>query len=514
MPQPSTPAVGIDLGTTYSVVARLDEQGRPVTLVNSEGDRLTPSIVLFDGTDVVIGKEALKAMVSEADHVAECAKRDMGHRVFHKVLDGKQYAPEVIQAWILNKLRNDAVQQIGPFNKAVVTVPAYFDEVRRKATQDAGYMAGCEVMDIINEPTAAAVAFGFQQGYLDHSGSTDEPRRILVYDLGGGTFDVTVMEIRGSEFLALATDGDVRLGGYDWDQRLVDMVSERFLAQHFVDPRQDPVIAGKLWRECEDAKRTLSARPKAPVVCEFHGKTARVEITREQFEEATQDLLDRTRFTAQQALKAAGLEWSDLDRVLLVGGSTRMPMVRRMLEDISGTRPDSSVAADEAVAHGAALHAGLILAQREGRPASFSIKNVNSHSLGVVGMDPLTRRKRNGTIIPRNTPLPVTAKRVFKTTKEAQKSILVQIVEGESPSADDCTPIGRCSVRHLPPKLPAKYPVEVCFHYQANGRLKVRVHVPKTDRQVETEIVRENGLSKEHMDAWRQYICGLEPSDH
>jgi molecular chaperone DnaK len=508
------PAVGIDLGTTYSVVSRLDEQGRPVTLVNAEGDRLTPSIVLFDGSDVVIGKEALKAMVSEADHVAECAKRDMGHRVFHKVLDGKQYAPEVIQAWVLNKLRADSMQQIGPFEKVVVTVPAYFDEVRRKATQDAGYMAGFEVMDIINEPTAAAVAFGFQQGYLDRGGSTDQPRRILVYDLGGGTFDVTIMEIRGSEFLALSTDGDVRLGGYDWDQRLVDLVAEKFIREHCADPREDPVTAGKLWRECEDAKRTLSARPKAPVVCEFRGKTARVEVSREQFEDATQDLLDRTRFTCVQALRAAGLDWSDLDRVLLVGGSTRMPMVRHMLQQISGRPPDNSVAADEAVAHGAALHAGLLLAKREGRPASFSIKNVNSHSLGVVGVDPLTRRKRNGILVPRNTALPVTAKRVFKTSKQDQKSILVQIVEGESPSADDCTPVGRCSVRHLPTGLPAKYPIEVYFHYQANGRLKVRVCVPKTDRQVETEIVRENGLSKEHMDAWRKHICGLDPKDY
>jgi molecular chaperone DnaK len=508
------PAVGIDLGTTYSVVARLDEQGRPTTLVNAEGDRLTPSTVLFDGTDVVVGKEALKAMLSEAEHVAECAKRDMGHRVFHKVLEGKQYAPEVIEAWILHKLRSDAAAQIGEFQKVVVTVPAYFDEVRRKATQDAGYMAGCEVMDIINEPTAAAVAFGFQEGYLDRSGSTDEPRRILVYDLGGGTFDVTIMEIRGSEFLALATDGDVRLGGFDWDQRLADLVAEKFVREHGADPREDPKVAGKLWRECEDAKRTLSARSKAPVVCEYRGKTARVEVSREQFEETTQDLLDRTRFTCVQALRAAGLDWPDLDRVLLVGGSTRMPMVKQMLQQVSGRAPDTSVAADEAVAHGAALHAGLLLARQEGRPATFSIKNVNSHSLGVVGMDPLTNRKRNGILIPRNTALPVTAKRVFKTAKENQRSILVQIVEGESPSADDCTPIGRCSVRHLPTGLPSRTPVEVCFHYQSNGRLKVRVHVPNTDRHVETEIVRENGLSKEHMDAWRKYICGLEPSDY
>jgi molecular chaperone DnaK len=512
--QENIPAVGIDLGTTFSAVSRLDERGLPQTLVNAEGDHLTPSVVLFDGDEVVVGKEALKAMAVESNCVAECSKRDVGHQAFHKTLHGKQYPPEVIEAFILNKLRRDAQQQIGPFTKVVITVPAYFDEVRRKATQDAGYMAGFEVLDIINEPTAAAVAFGFQQGYLNEEGSSSEPQHVLVYDLGGGTFDVTVMEIRGTEFIALATDGDVRLGGYDWDQRLVDIVAESFVRQHKFDPREDPIAAGKLWRECEDAKRTLSARSKATVACDHKGLAVRIEISRQQFEEATLDLLDRTRFTTVQSLRAAGLDWSDLDRLLMVGGSTRMPMVHAMLRQLSGKEPDASVAADEAVAMGASLHAGLILAQKQGKPPVFTIKNVNSHSLGVVGVDPLTGRRRNGTLIPRNTPIPVTAKRTFKTRKENQRSILVQIVEGESPSADDCTQLGKCSVRHLPDELPAGSPVEVLFHYQPNGRLKVRVNVPGAERQMATEIVRENSLSKEHLDGWRKYICGMEPTDY
>lgn len=510
----SVPAVGIDLGTTFSVVAKLDDEGRPQTLINAEGERLTPSVVLFDQDAVVVGREALKALAIEAEHCAECSKRDVGHRVFHKVLEGKQYPPEVIEALILNKLRIDAAAQIGPFSKAVVTVPAYFDEVRRKATQDAGYMAGLEVMDIINEPTAAAVAFGFQQGYLNREGSSIEPQHILVYDLGGGTFDLTCMEIRGTEFIALATDGDVRLGGYDWDQRLVDLVAEQFIRKHGADPREDPRSAGKLWRECEDAKRTLSTRPKATVICEHRGLIAHAEVTREQFEESTQDLLDRTRFTTVQTLKAAGLEWKDVDRVLLVGGSTRMPMVRRMLEELTGKPPDASVAADEAVAHGAALHAGLLLAKEQGLPRLFRIRNVNSHSLGVVGIDPLTKRRRNGILIPRNSRLPVTAKRTFKTSKANQRSVLVQIVEGESPSADECTPIGRCSLPKLPSGLSAQTPIDVWFHYKPNGRLKVRVLVPGTDRKVETEIVRENSLPKEHLDGWRQYISGVPPTDY
>jgi len=508
------PAVGIDLGTTFSVVAILNEVGQPETLVNAEGDRLTPSLVLFDNDQVIVGKEALKALATEAEWVAECSKRDVGHRVFHKAIGGKQYPPEVIEAFILNKLRVDTTARIGDYEKVVITVPAYFDEVRRKATQDAGYMAGFEVMDIINEPTAAAVAFGYQKGFLSPEGAGHKPEIVLVYDLGGGTFDVTVMEIHGREFRALATDGDVRLGGFDWDQRLVDLAAEGFVRQHFLDPREDARAAGKLWRECEEAKRTLSVRPKTFVPIDFMGRTARIEITRPQFEEATQDLLDRTRFTTEQALRAAGLNWQKVDRVLLVGGSTRMPMVRQMLQKLSGKEPDASVEADEAVAHGAALHAGLLLAKSQGKPRIFKIKNVNSHSLGVVGVDPLTKRRRNGIVIPRNTPLPATARRIFRTQKENQRSILVEVVEGESPSADDCTQIGRCSVRGLPPALPAKTPVHVYFHYRTNGRLKVRVEVPHANTKIETEFTRENSLPKEHLDGWRKYICGKDPTDY
>lgn len=504
--------VGVDLGTTFSVIARLDERGHPTTLVNAEGDRLTPSVVLFDREDVVVGREAMKALATEHEHVATCAKRDIGHHVFHKVLDGKQYPPEVIEAFILDKLRRDAAEQIGHFEKAVITVPAYFDEVRRKATQDAGYMAGFDVLDIINEPTAAALAFGYQQGLLESK--SREPQHVVVYDLGGGTFDVTVMEIRGNHFTALATDGDVQLGGYDWDQRLLDMVAEAFIQLHHCDPREDPNTVGKLWRDCEDAKRTLSARPKATVPCDYRGLSARVEVSREYFEEATQDLLDRTRFTTAQTVKAAGLTWDEVSRVLMVGGSSRMPMVRDMLRKVSGQEPDTSVGADEAIAHGAALRAGWLIARSQGKPPSFKIKNVNSHSLGVVGLDPQTRRRRNGILIPRNTKLPVTAKRTFRTHKPGQRSILVQIVEGESPSADDCNPLGKCSVAGLPKDLPARSPVEVHFHYQSNGRLKVRVRVPGAGQEAETEIVRENSLPKEHLDGWRGFIAKLEPTDY
>lgn len=507
------PAVGIDLGTTFSAVARLDDIGRPQTLINAEGDKVTPSMVLFEGNEAVIGKEAVKAMATDMDMIAECPKRDLGQRMFRKVLGGRQYPPEALEAWILNKLRVDSVKQIGDFSKVVITVPAYFDEVRRKSTMDAGYIAGFEVMDIINEPTAAAVAFGFQQGFLNPDGRTEERKKIVVYDLGGGTFDVTVMEIGGGEFRALATDGDVQLGGRDWDERLVDFVAEDFIRKYGMDPREDPNTHGLLWRECEDAKRTLSARSKAGISCHYQGNAVRIEVTRQQFEEMTQDLLDRTAFTVRQTLQAAGLEWGDMDRVLLVGGSTRIPSVFEMLKKISGMEPDCSVSPDEAVAHGAALHAGLLLTKHGGRSPTFGIKNVNSHSLGVVATDTKTKRQRNAILIPRNTPLPVTAKRVFKTQKAGQKSILVQIVEGESASPEDCSQIGRCSVRDLPDNLPAQTPIEVRFKYEENGRLTVVVRVSDTDTRLKHELTRDNSMSDDQLNSWRKYISQLDPPE-
>jgi molecular chaperone DnaK len=504
-------AIGIDLGTTFSVVARLDDLGRPQTLSNAEGDKTTPSAVLFDGDEIVVGREAVKAIGTDTESVAECAKRYLGRRMYPSTLGGRRYPPEVIQAWVLNKLRVDAQRQLGPFEKVVITVPAYFDEVRRKATQDAGYMAGFEVMDIINEPTAAAVAFGFLQGFLQEGQEDHEPLKILVYDLGGGTFDVTVMEIVGNQFHALATDGDVQLGGRDWDQRLVDYVAEEFIRKFGIDPRDDANTLGRLRRECEEAKQTLSARGKANLTCEYQSCTVQLEVTRELFQEMTQDLLDRTAFTTRQTLEAAGLTWEEIDRVLLVGGSTRMPAVQSMLQDLSGKVPDCSVSPDEAVAHGAALHAGLLLSRHRGEPPAFSIRNVNSHSLGVVAMEAKTKRLRNAILIPRNTPLPVTAKRIFRTQHADQRSILVQIVEGESQSPEDCAQVGKCSVRNLPESLSPQTPIEVRFHYAENGRLEVTVRIVGANKFLRHELTRENTMSAEQLNGWRQYIAQLPP---
>lgn len=503
-------AVGIDLGTTYSALAYIDPTGQPKAIANAEGDRLTPSVVFFDEDAVIVGKEALKALSSHATNVARCMKRDLGRRFFPRELAGRHFPPEALEAWVLNKLRCDANRVIGEIHSVVVTVPAYFDEVRRKATQDAGYMAGLDVMDILNEPTAAAIAFGFDEGAL--GANRTRPVRIVVYDLGGGTFDVTVMEIVGREFITLATDGDVRLGGEDWDGRLVDMVAEEFLREHGSDPREDANSLGRLWRECEEAKRTLSVRTKATITCEHRLATSRISVSREQFEERTRDLLDRTLFTTRQTLQAAGMNWSQIDRVLLVGGATRMPAVIERMRQLSGKEPDTSVAADEAVANGAALHARRLLDERSGMEAPFAIRNVNSHSLGVVATDPLSGQNRNAVVIPRNTPLPVQCKRTFKTQKANQSSVLVQIVEGESAGADECIQIGRCTLRDLPSYLPAQTPIEVRFRYEENGRLTVLVKAIGTDRWLQHEIQRPNSLNDSQLDAWRSFVTGSNRS--
>lgn len=506
-------AIGIDLGTTFSAIAWLDGLGRPEILVNADGDKLTPSAVLFEGEDsVIVGREAIKALTTEADNVALCAKREVGSRFFHRPLANRMVPPEAIEAWILRKMIVDAGRQIGPITQAVITVPAYFDDVRRKATQDAGYMAGLEVLDIINEPTAAAIAYGYRQETLPSASDRQQKVNVLVYDLGGGTFDVTVLEIRGADFRALATDGDAALGGQDWDNRLMDFAAEHIKRKAQTDPRENANAKGRLWRECEDAKRTLSTRSKTHITCDFAGQTISLEVSRQQFEDMTRDLLERTAFTTRETLDASGLSWDNLDRVLMVGGSTRMPAVVAMLREISGKEPEMSISPDETVAFGAALRAGFLLKAPTATARNYHITNVNSHSLGVVGTDPATRTRRNAIVIPRNTPLPVTTRRVFKTEKPNQRSILVPIVEGESRDPEHCVPIGECIIPQLPPDLPAQTSIEVLFSYAENGRLIVNVAIENCETPPSFHLERPHALTPHELDRWRRHISHLPPA--
>jgi molecular chaperone DnaK len=511
--QSQAPAVGIDLGTTFSVVAHLDSQGRPWTIPSCEGDPTTPSVVLFDDGQVVVGSEAAKAAEFEPGLVATFAKRDVGNRHFHRTIGGQHLPPEVIQALILKKLKEDAVLKLGEFTKAVVTVPAYFNEPRRRRTQDAGRMAGLEVLDIINEPTAAAIAYGVQQEFLDERGRSSRRETILVYDLGGGTFDVTLLQIDGQAYTAIATGGDVFLGGIDWDRRIVDLVAEQFQAEHGVDLREDPITLQSLLREAEDCKRSLSVRDDARLRFAHEGQRVQVDLSRTQFEEATGDLLDRTLLTTRRVLREGNSSWDDVDRLLLVGGSSRMPAVHRMLEAESGRSVDRSLSPDESISQGAAIYAGLLLGSDVAVLQDMSVKNVSSHHLGVLGVERSTGRKRRQLMISRNTVLPAESVHQFKTLEDDQVSVEVNVIEGGDDSGNDATKIGRCVVSGLPPGLPARTPVEVTFRYESNGRLAVAAWVPSVDQRAQLEIKREDGLPAAAIEDWAARIqSGLQLS--
>jgi molecular chaperone DnaK len=499
--------IGIDLGTTNSAMAWVDSTDRSSMVVNAEGEIITPSVVYFSEREVVVGKNARTAITAHPDMVAQWVKRDMGAPFYSHPIHGHYLPPEVIQACILRKLKADLVRAVGNDIQTVITVPAYFDEMRRKATADAGDMAGLRVLDIVNEPTAAAIAFGEALGYLGADGKSQQELNVLVYDLGGGTFDVTLLRLSAGKVQTLATDGDVQLGGHDWDQRLVDYAADAFVKKHQLDPRRDPATLNRLYLDAMEAKHTLTARNRAAIPIVFQDRFAETAVTREQFEEMSADLLERTAYTSRQVLAVAGLKWQNLQRILLVGGSTRMPMVARMLQNLTGIQPDRTVNPDEAVARGAALYASHLLAGRTGGARNtFQVTNVNAHSLGVEGIETDTLRKKNVVLIPRNTALPARHTERFATKADGQRSIVIKVLEGESTQPGDCIAIGRTVIRDLPAGLPKGWPVEVTFRYGTNGRLAVEALVPGTNHQARLELVRETGLSNEGLARWKQPI--------
>ena len=501
-------ATGIDLGTTNSAMAWVNETGRSAMILNAEGEVITPSIVFFSESEVVVGRGARTAITSHPDMVAQWVKRDMGSAYYSHPIGGRYLPPEVIQACILRKLKGDLSRAVGDSVQTVITVPAYFDEMRRKATADAGEMAGLRVLDIVNEPTAAAMAFGESLGYLSASGSAREELNVLVYDLGGGTFDVTLLHLAPGRIQTFATDGDVQLGGHDWDKRLTDFAADAFKKAHGLDPRDDPATVNRLYEDAMEAKHTLSVRGRAKLPVAYAGKTVEVQVSREQFEEMSADLLERTAYTSRQLLATARLQWSDLHRVLLIGGSTRMPMISNMLRKLTGIEPDRTVNPDEAVARGAALYANYLLNRQQASPQQgLVVSDVNSHSLGVEGIDTDTLRKKNVVLIPRNTPLPVTFTERFATKLEGQHSIVIKVLEGESTLPGECITLGRTVIGDLPEGLPRGWPIEVTFEYGANGRLAVRATVPGTHHQAVLELLRDVGISDEGRARWRVLVC-------
>jgi molecular chaperone DnaK len=500
------PSIGIDLGTTNSVIAHRDRTGHPLTLRNADGELTTPSVVYFHPSAVVVGREAAKMALFEPHRVAQFAKRDIGNIRYHRPVCGQHLPPEVIEALVLQKLVSDARLRMGDFRKVVVTVPAYFNEPRRKATQDAGRLAGLDVLDIINEPTAAAIAFGVQQGFLSDKGVARYRERVLVYDLGGGTFDATLMELNGRRFSALGTAGDVHLGGIDWNRRLANYLATAFQETHGVDVCADPIGAQTLLAEAEDAKRALSTRDEVVIHLAFDGHRLGVRVTREMFEHMTEDLVMRTSFTINKLLRDASLDWDDITRVLLVGGSTRMPMIQEMLKRESGQDLDRSLSPDEAVAHGAAIYADLLLHAADTERPQVEVINVNSHNLGVLGVEKETGRPRTKVLIPRNTPLPTKGLGRFVTAKKNQTSVAVRVVEGGDASGKNATAIGKCVVRHLPEGLPEKTTVEVKFRYTSDGRLAVQAWLPSAECEASLVIQRAAGMSDSAIQRWQQRI--------
>jgi molecular chaperone DnaK len=510
-----SPIVGIDLGTTRSVIAHVDSQGHPYTIPNREGDSTTPSVVLFENDCVSVGKEALKAAAILPDQVARFAKREMGKDCYSRQVNGQTYPPEMIQSLILGNLRRDAESKLGcKVQRAVITVPAYFDEPKRRSTMDAGLLAGLDVKAVINEPTAAAIAFGHT-----NKQSLSEPQTILVYDLGGGTFDVSIVAMDGSDITVLATDGNAMLGGMDWDKCLTRWLDAKFALHHSIRPSETPGGEQFLWRESEEIKHSLTSRRRVNVRLGYEGHVLRCEITRDEFEEITAHLLDRTRFTVRKLVSDAGLTWIEIDRIILVGGSTRMPQVKAMLLRESAMEPDCSISADEAVAHGAAIYAATRDTsgrdQQDDLESTFKITDVNAHNLGVLGVDKQTGSRCNHIMIARNTPLPASHATRFETIRDDQPSVAVEVIEGGDARGQHATQVGRCVIHDLPPNLPAGTPVDVLFRYDTDGLINVKASLPTCGQQATLRIDRASGLSIEERTKMHDIhlALGLEPND-
>jgi molecular chaperone DnaK len=512
--------VGIDLGTTLSVVSHLAPSGVLTTIANRDGEPLTPSAVYLDGSSALVGKAAKKAAAHFPDKVATVIKRDMGLPVYSRKVGGRELRPETLSAIILRKLKQDAARRIGPISSAVITVPAFFDDTRRKATEDAGEIAGLEVLDIINEPTAAAIAYTFE-GRLNAANAKsalsfpDGRQKVLVYDLGGGTFDVTIVELSSRRCRVLATDGAVELGGKDWDERIIDFIGEQFARQHGYNPLSPEdaspdcskarLAAGSY---AEATKELLSELPMAPLEYSYHGHELQSTMTRDTFEALTRDLLAHTKILTDHVREQARLTWDQIERVLLVGGSTRMPMVINTLRELTGKAPDDQLDPDQVVARGAAIYAAIRASndarleeeldeQLARKLKEVEVRNVNAHSLGIQGYDRKKKKHVNAVLIRKNSPLPCAKSRKFRLGKKGVTELRVKVLEGDAEDASDCTIIGECVVSDLPPDLPAHSPVQVQLRFQQNGRLRVTALEPTHGIVAKAEIRREGGLTDE-----------------
>lgn len=514
MTQSHRKIAGIDLGTTYSAIAHFDASGNAAVLPNGDNERITPSVILFEENEVIVGKIAKECAVASPDKVVQFIKREIGDPDWVREIHGHEYTPEMLSAIILKKLVEDAEAQTGEaITDVVIGVPAYFNDAERKATQDAGQIAGLNVIGLLNEPTAAALAYGLS--------NTGTHCKALVYDLGGGTFDVTVIDIDGTNITVLATDGERRLGGKDWDDELLNFIADKFVEEHGIDPRDDLEANQDLRNKVEEAKKALSKKPKVKIVAQCQGQNIKLEIGREEFEEMTRPLLEQTETYLDVVLEKAHLTWNEIDHIILVGGSTRMPMVREMLERVSGKTLDMRVNPDEIVAVGAVHYAAYLLKRQaedlqkradageavevpdvtEAIPEEIlglldgvTVTNVNSHSLGVVALQ-ADGQRRNVIMIPEQTKLPAKKTGVFGTFKENQVTVEITVVEGESENPEDCTEIGTLVISDLPSGRPKGSKIEVTYSYDEAGRIEISARDVDTGKEAQTEIRRQSDLN-------------------
>ncbi|QDV66463.1 Chaperone protein dnaK2 [Rosistilla carotiformis] len=492
-------AVGLDLGTTISVAAYVDSSGQPQIAAHDREQGLVPSAIFF-GDHVIVGNDAVDLGYQDFESYAEGFKRDIGKPHYQKRVRLCEVPAEVLTGFLVERLVQNVQHEIGPLSEVVVTVPAYFDERQRSATQRAVALAGIKVLDIINEPTAAAIAAGYQ--HLREM-SDQAVRKILVYDLGGGTFDVTLLEIEGRVFKTLATDGDIYLGGRDFDERIVDRIAQSFLNKHGVDPRCDPADLLRLNALAREAKHALSLHDSFVVSFQHAGLIDGFTLTREAFEQAVAPLIERTAMTCQSVLSDANCQWSDVDEVLLVGGSSRIPLVAARLRQETSQPVTLAEQPDVVVAQGAALYAAMRSEQRFlDSQSQFEVVNVNAHSLGIQGVDLATKQRVNQVIIPRNSPLPASSTQVFRTMEDGQKNVRVRLLEGESENPVYCSSLGQCVV-HLDPSLPKGTEIRVCCSYDASGTITVTAQVPATKASAFVEMRREGFAELEPLEVWR-----------